>query len=221
MVSVILTIFNLSLLIQPIVICYSLFVKVIMATVVLSSSSGSSGRREQDSSSSGDISSLLGSHPGNGESPERVTSTGDSSSVASPAKKRVSTEAGPSGAERQPSGNEGPDDEEVVVDRSDEGDRLDLPVVAGYDWAPHEPRDFATRFRWGNDLERLVERVYFFKSEVPQGSVVLRVCAGNERVCHGPEGVDYDFFYAYSCFFQDLGVRLPFHEWQSDVLREI
>jgi len=35
----------------------------------------------------------------------------------------------------------------IKIDFADEGDRLDLPLIPGYKWAPHEPRNYKTRFR--------------------------------------------------------------------------
>lgn len=51
--------------------------------------------------------------------------------------------------------------------------------------------------------------------------ISLVVCRSNERVCHGREGYALDFFYAYITLFRDLGVRLPFSEFQCGVLREL
>ena len=53
------------------------------------------------------------------------------------------------------------------------------------------------------------------------GFLRVKVCTGNERVCHGKEGAKLDFFYVYACFFHDLGLTVPFADWQMAVLREI
>jgi len=49
----------------------------------------------------------------------------------------------------------------------------------------------------------------------------VKVCAGNERVCHGRGEAKLDFFYVYACFFQDLSLTVRFADWQMVVLREI
>ncbi|WVY97349.1 hypothetical protein V8G54_029500 [Vigna mungo] len=43
----------------------------------------------------------------------------------------------------------------------------------------------------------------------------------NERVFHGKENPGDDFFYAYSCLFYDMYVRLPFSVFQIDVLKTL
>jgi len=85
-----------------------------------------------------------------------------------------------------------------------------LPEIPGYDWAPYEPRTHATRFRWGNDLGDLVERTKVFGDEVEDGLLRVKVCAGNERVCHGKGEARLDLFYVYACLFHDLGLTVPF-----------
>jgi len=109
----------------------------------------------------------------------------------------------------------------VKIDFADEGDRLELPPVPSYEWMPHEPRMYITRFRWGNDLVALVGKADFFKEEVEKRSLWLKICADNERVCHGGEGAKLDFLYVYACSFQDMFLTLPFVDWQMVVLREI
>ncbi|WVY92617.1 hypothetical protein V8G54_031705 [Vigna mungo] len=54
------------------------------------------------------------------------------------------------------------------------------------------------------------------------GSAVrLIACREDERVFHGKENSDGDFFYFYSCLFFDMHLRLPFIEFQIDVLRTL
>jgi len=79
----------------------------------------------------------------------------------------------------------------------------------------------ATRFRWGNDLGDLVERTKVFGDEVEDGFLRVKVCASNERVCHDKEKSKLDFFYVYACLFHNLGLTVPFADWQMAMLREI
>ena len=107
----------------------------------------------------------------------------------------------------------------IGIDVDDEGDDVNLPEISGYDWAPYEPRTVATRFRWGNDLGDLVERTRIFSEEVEDRHLRVKICAGNERVCHGKGEAKLDFFYVYACFFHDLRLSIPFADWQMAVLR--
>jgi len=109
----------------------------------------------------------------------------------------------------------------INIDVADEGGEANLPVVQGYDWAPYEPRTHETRFRWGNDLGDLVERTKIFGDEVEDGFLRVKVCAGNERVCHGKGEAKLHFFYVYDCFFHDLDLTVSFANWQMAMLREI
>jgi len=109
----------------------------------------------------------------------------------------------------------------IGIDVRDEGEQDNLPEIPGYDWAPYEPRTHATRFQWGNDLGDLVERTKIFSDEVEDGLLRVKVCADNERVCHGKGEVRLDFFYVYACLFHDLGLTVLFADWQMTVLRQI
>lgn len=70
------------------------------------------------------------------------------------------------------------DRNQVKIHFADEGDRLDLPLIPSYEWAPHELRDYVTRFRWGNDLVDL-DKADFFKENVEDSSLRLKFCANN------------------------------------------
>lgn len=47
------------------------------------------------------------------------------------------------------------------------------------------------------------------------------MCRSNERACHDQEGYELYFFYVYITLFRDLGIRLPFSEFQMGVLRRL
>lgn len=67
----------------------------------------------------------------------------------------------------------------------------------------------------------LVERVNLLVDLRNAVNISLAVCRSNERACHGREGYHSDFFHVYVTWFRDLGVRIPFSEFQMGVLREL
>jgi len=181
-----------------------------------SSSEGLSGEAVGRSGGAGSVSALF-------ESSESGTSLrGVSNATSSPILLSGSSEAElpvMEAAEQVATSEESGDI--IGIDVDDEGDATDLPEISGYDWAPYEPRTLATRFRWGNDLGDLVERTRIFSEEVEDRHLRVKICAGNERVCHGKGEARLDFFYVYACLFQDLGLNVPFTDWQMAVLRQI
>lgn len=44
-------------------------------------------------------------------------------------------------------------------------------------------------------------------------------CKGNKQVFHGKKSSLNDFFFAYACLFHEMFVRLPFNEFNMDMLR--
>jgi len=181
-----------------------------------SSSDGLLGGAVGWSGGAGSVSALF-------DSSESGTSLGGvSSATGSPILLSGSSEAEPPVAEAVEQVAISDESGDVIgIDVRDEGDEADLPEILGYDWAPYEPRTLATRFRWGNDLGDLVERTRIFSEEVEDGLLRVKVCAGNERVCHGKGEAKLDFFYVYACLFHDLGLTVPFADWQMTVLRQI
>jgi len=181
-----------------------------------SGSEGLSGEVVGRSGGAGSVSALF-------ESSESGTSLGGvSSATSSPILLSGSSEAEPPVAEAgEPVAISDESGDIIGIDVRDEGDEADLPEISGYDWAPYEPRTLATRFRWGNDLGDLVERTRIFSEEVEDGLLRVKICAGNERVCHGKGEAKLDFFYVYACLFHDLGLTVPFADWQMAVLQQI
>ncbi|KOM49953.1 hypothetical protein LR48_Vigan08g078000 [Vigna angularis] len=118
-------------------------------------------------------------------------------------------------------------EEEIVVEieidttREWNGRCVPLVVAPGYGWAPHEVRLYAPSFVTGLSLEELVGRVYILASETDANNIKLIVCKLNEQACHGREQFSSDFFYVYSTLFRDLGVRLPFSDFQIVVLHAL
>jgi len=157
------------------------------------------------------------------ESSESGTSLGGvSSGTGSPILLSGSSEAEPPIAEAAEQVAASDESGDIIgIDVGDEGDEVNLPEISGYDWAPYEPRTVATRFRWENDLGDLVERTRIFSEGVEDGHLRVKICAGNERVCHGKREAKLDFFYVYACLFHDLGLNVPFADWQMAVLRQI
>jgi len=56
---------------------------------------------------------------------------------------------------------------------------------------------------------------------VEDGLLRVKVCASNERVYHEKGAAKLKFFYVYACLFNDLGLTVPFADWQMAVLRQI
>ncbi|QCD87940.1 hypothetical protein DEO72_LG3g2480 [Vigna unguiculata] len=181
-----------------------------------SSSDGLSGGAVEASGGGGSISALFSSSD-SGTSLGGVSSSTDSPILlsGSPEAEQPVAEAAEQIAASEESGDV------ININVRDEGDQANLPEVHGYDWAPYELRTHATRFRWGNDLGDLVERTKVFGNEVEDGFLRVKVCAGNERVCHGKGATKLEFFYVYACLFHDLGLTVPFADWQMVVLRQI
>ena len=181
-----------------------------------SGSDGLSGGAVRWSEDAGSISALF-------ESSESGTSLeGASSGTESPILLSGTSESEPPvevAAEQVAASDESGD--LIGIDVDDQGDDVNLPEISGYDWAPYEPRTVVTRFRWGNDLGDLVERTRIFSEEVEDRLLRVKICAGNERVCHGKGEAKLDFFYVYACLFQDLRLSVPFADWQMAVLRQI
>jgi len=209
---VIFTLFFLFLAELPIVFFY---LQVKMSSSA-SGSEGLSGEAVGWSGGAGSVSALF-------ESSESGTSLGGvSGATSSPILLSGSSEAEPPVVEAAEQVYISDDSGDIIgIDVGDEGDGADLPEISGYDWAPYEPRTLATRFRWGNDLGDLVERTRIFSEEVEDRHLRVKICAGNERVCHGKGEATLDFFYVYACLFHDLGLTVPFADWQMAVLRQI
>ena len=66
-----------------------------------------------------------------------------------------------------------------------------------------------------------MERTKVFGDEVEDRFLRVKVCASNERVCHGKGATKLEFFYVYACLFHDLRLTMLFADWQMAVLREI
>jgi len=170
-----------------------------------SSSDGLLGGAVGTSGGGGSISALFSSSD-SGTSLEGVSSATDSPILLS-----GSSEAEPPIAEAVEQVAASDESGDIIgIDVRDEGEQANLSEIPGYDWAPYEPRTHATRFRWGNDLGDLVERTKVFGDEVEDGLLRVKVCAGNERVCHGKGEARLDLFYVYVCLFHDLGLTVPF-----------
>ena len=181
-----------------------------------SSSDGLSGGTVGVSGGDGSISALFSS------SDSGTSFGGVSSSTDSPILLSGSSEAEQPVAEAADQVVASDESGDVIsIDVRDEGEHANLPEIQGYDWAPYEPRTHATKFRWGNDLGDLVERTKVFGDEVEDGFLRVKVCASNERVCHGKGAAKLEFFYVYACLFHDLGLTVSFADWQMAVLRQI
>jgi len=149
---VVVVIFTLSSLFLPESPIVLLFLHVVMASSA-SSSDGSSGGAIEVSGGGGTVSALFSS------SDVGTSLDGVSSSANSPIQSndgRPTEEPADAAVEQTNAPAESGD--VISIDVADKGERANLPVVQGYEWAPYEPRTYEIRFRWGNDLGDLVER---------------------------------------------------------------
>lgn len=95
------------------------------------------------------------------------------------------------------------------------------PPVQGYEWAPHEVKNYLPYFISTASIRHLLQRLDILGNLRDVDDYTFVVCRSNERACHGREGYPDDFFYVYITLFRDLGIRLPFSEFQMGVLREL
>lgn len=115
-------------------------------------------------------------------------------------------------------------EEEVEIDVDTFREWIDAappPTIIVYDWAPHQVGLYAPFYITSASLEYLISRVSILASSRDAESIMSAVCRTNERACHRREGHENDFFYVYTTLFRDLGVRLPFTEFQSGVQRAL
>lgn len=91
--------------------------------------------------------------------------------------------------------------------------------INGYDWASHYVSEFCISFSNKPILRDWIENSCILRILNHSSCVRLSAYRGNERVFHGKDDSVTDFFFAYSCMFYDMYVRLPFSVFQVDVLR--
>lgn len=95
-----------------------------------------------------------------------------------------------------------------------------LPRVDGYDWAGFD----ATTQPSGISrmaLQDWVARSYLVRDTADTCLMRVTVSRENERVCHGKGTSADDFFFMYANLFAQLHVRVPFTDFQAEVLREL
>lgn len=110
---------------------------------------------------------------------------------------------------------------EICVDITVEGDKQNLLEASKYGWVEHEVHEYATRFRWDNNLVDLVGQTYILKANVEDNTIHLCVCQRNDQVCLGMENSKLDFFFIYSYLFTDLFVHVLFEDFQQRVLQKL
>lgn len=93
--------------------------------------------------------------------------------------------------------------------------------VQGYEWTPFEERNCLPYIISTASLRHLLERVGVLRSFNDVNDYSFVVCRSTERACHGREGYGLGFFYTYITLFRDLGIMLPFSDFQMGVLREL
>ncbi|QCD96774.1 hypothetical protein DEO72_LG6g1484 [Vigna unguiculata] len=73
--------------------------------------------------------------------------------------------------EEEESYNDKCNEKQVQIETVVEGDELSLLEIIGYEWVLHELKDFATRYRLGNDLGYFTEQHEIFWDDVEDGSL--------------------------------------------------
>ncbi|KOM57469.1 hypothetical protein LR48_Vigan11g050200 [Vigna angularis] len=149
---------------------------------------------------------------------------------ASPSSSSLAAFSGP-GARASPSGNssdllvdsDAPNEVAIHVDSTGawDGKPRAWPPVPGYEWVPHEVRQFPSSFYDRQAFRNLISHICLVKTAADAKHFKLAICQRTERVYHGRGNYPSDFFYVYATMFKDLKVLLPFSDFQMSVLRTL
>jgi len=110
---------------------------------------------------------------------------------------------------------------EVREDPASEHAESKWPKRGGYEWVNEGVRNCFSKYKWSRLLRSWLRSVYLFERGVDTNAVSIERVSGVDAVCHGREGFEDDFFYAYACMFMKLHVRLSFDEFTMGVLRRL
>jgi len=87
------------------------------------------------------------------------------------------------------------------------------PCYLSYEWVDPRVLDIPTRFRGFSALNEFLSKVSMLKSNSPPDVVAIDNCNHIDRICHGRKNGHRDFFFAYTCLFNDLHITLLFDEF--------
>nr|KYP65726.1 hypothetical protein KK1_011988 [Cajanus cajan] len=93
------------------------------------------------------------------------------------------------------------------------------PGVPGYDWVRRDLGECQSVFRSFMEINAIQKSHRIYDSSV-SAFVHLEPCRPDERVYMGSSS-DPPHFYVYQCLFRDLGVCLPFTQFECDFLNFI
>jgi len=85
-----------------------------------------------------------------------------------------------------------------------------LPRYPSYEWVDPRVLDIPTHFRGPSNTYGFLSKVSMLKPDSPSDVIVADSCDYIDQVCHGRENGPHDFFFVYTCLFNDLHVTLPF-----------
>lgn len=88
-----------------------------------------------------------------------------------------------------------------------------------YEWVDPCVLDIPTCFRSSSVLDGFLSKVSILKPDSPSDVVATNSCNHTDQVCHDRENGPQDFFFVYTCLFNDLHIILPFDEFIMGVLR--
>nr|KYP34356.1 hypothetical protein KK1_044710 [Cajanus cajan] len=94
-----------------------------------------------------------------------------------------------------------------------------IPGIPSYDWVRSDVGEFQSVFRSFMEINAMQKSHRICDSSVSK-FIQLEPCRPDERVYMGGP-YDPPFFYVYQCLFRDLGVCLPFSQFECDFLNFI
>nr|KYP55907.1 hypothetical protein KK1_002134 [Cajanus cajan] len=94
-----------------------------------------------------------------------------------------------------------------------------VPDVSGYDWVRRDVGEFQSVFKSFLEINAIRRTHRICESSISK-FVCLEPCWPDERVYMGSSS-DPPHFYVYQCIFRDLGVCLPFTQFECDFLNFI
>nr|KYP60926.1 hypothetical protein KK1_023347 [Cajanus cajan] len=103
--------------------------------------------------------------------------------------------------------------------KADNQPKEPIPGIPGYDWVRSDVGEFQSVFRSFMEINAIRKSHRIYDSSVSK-FIRLEPCRSDERVYVGGPS-DPPFFYVYQCFFRDLGVCLPFTQFECDFLNFI
>ncbi|XP_057431507.1 uncharacterized protein LOC130724318 [Lotus japonicus] len=91
-----------------------------------------------------------------------------------------------------------------------------------YDWANLEVRRLSSFYKSPESVKKLRSQLSLSYSKENAGKIIVEACRMSEPVCFNPPpGALKEYFYMYETFFSRLNIKLPFSDFECDVLRTL